>query len=271
MYTLSIAMAARLFVVCFDLGAQAERVRAWGWGQAIGPRARAGGDQRRPAGRRAARPAGALPHHRAAAGQLSSIFSCPITISRPANATGLSAPHSRQAQLHRPSPHSRSREGPCTYLLASPPTTCPRRRRWPIRSSGFTPRRFFTSSCATGCRLCPGVTTEPSTRSSTSADLPIEKLPSWIFKHRLVELCTAVKGTAFQYIAERFGAERIYYFDPDIVVLGRLDDLERMLDRNSVLLTPHLLEPETDLQAILDNEICCLRHGVYNLGFWRCG
>jgi O-antigen biosynthesis protein len=33
MYTLSIAMAARLFVVCFDLGAQAERVRAWGWGR----------------------------------------------------------------------------------------------------------------------------------------------------------------------------------------------------------------------------------------------
>jgi glycosyltransferase involved in cell wall biosynthesis len=35
MYTLSIAMAARLFVVCFDLGAQALRVRAGGWGKAI--------------------------------------------------------------------------------------------------------------------------------------------------------------------------------------------------------------------------------------------
>jgi glycosyltransferase involved in cell wall biosynthesis len=32
MYTLSIAMAAGLFVVCFDLGAQAERVRSFGWG-----------------------------------------------------------------------------------------------------------------------------------------------------------------------------------------------------------------------------------------------
>jgi glycosyltransferase involved in cell wall biosynthesis len=35
MYTLSIAMAARFFVVCFDLGAQAVRVRDWGWGKAI--------------------------------------------------------------------------------------------------------------------------------------------------------------------------------------------------------------------------------------------
>ncbi len=98
-------------------------------------------------------------------------------------------------------------------------------------------------------------------------DLPIEGLPSWIFKHRVVELCTAVKGMAFQYIAARFGAERIYYFDPDIVVFGRLDRLEEMLTRHSVLLTPHMFVPETLHQAILDNELCCLRHGVYNLGF----
>ena len=98
-------------------------------------------------------------------------------------------------------------------------------------------------------------------------ELPIENLPSWIFKHRLVELCTAVKGTAFEYIADRFGAERIYYFDPDILVLGRLDDLDRRLDRHSILLTPHQCRPETDPQAIFDNELCCLRHGVYNLGF----
>jgi len=114
---------------------------------------------------------------------------------------------------------------------------------------------------------CPPATTAAFDTVIHINQLPIENLPSWIFKHRLVELCTAVKGPAFQYIANRFGAERIYYFDPDILVLGRLDDLERALDRRSVLLTPHQCAPETDLQAILDNELCCLRHGVYNLGF----
>ena len=92
-------------------------------------------------------------------------------------------------------------------------------------------------------------------------------MPRWIFRHRLVELCTAVKGTAFQYIADQLLAERIYYLDPDILVTNRLDDLERAMDRNTILLTPHASVPETDLQAILDNEHCCLRHGVYNLGF----
>ena len=45
------------------------------------------------------------------------------------------------------------------------------------------------------------------------------------------------------------------------------DALERKLDSSSILLTPHLAEPETQPEAILDNEMCCLRHGVYNLGF----
>jgi len=35
MYTLSIVMAARMFVFCFDHGAQAERLRAWGWGRIL--------------------------------------------------------------------------------------------------------------------------------------------------------------------------------------------------------------------------------------------
>jgi hypothetical protein len=114
---------------------------------------------------------------------------------------------------------------------------------------------------------CPESVTAPFDTIVNVTELPIENLNSWIFKHRLVEFCTAVKGTAFQFIADRFGAERIYYFDPDIVVLGPLGDLERTLDGCSVLLTPHQCKPETDLQAVMDNEVCSLKHGVYNLGF----
>lgn len=114
---------------------------------------------------------------------------------------------------------------------------------------------------------CPPATIAAFDSIINIRDLPVGNLPSWIFKHRLVELCTAVKGMAFQYIAAHFGAERIYYFDPDILVLNRLDDLERALDTHSILLTPHQCEPESDHQAIRDNELCCMRHGVFNLGF----
>jgi len=114
---------------------------------------------------------------------------------------------------------------------------------------------------------CPPITRAPFDTIIKLSDLPIGNLPSWIFKHRLVELCTAVKGTAFEYIAATFGCERIYYFDPDILVLGRLDELERTLQRHSVVLTPHLCTPEHDRAAVVENEISCLKHGVYNLGF----
>jgi hypothetical protein len=114
---------------------------------------------------------------------------------------------------------------------------------------------------------CAPAVTAPFDSIINVRDLPIENIRSWIFKHRLVELCTAVKGTAFQYIAARHGASRIYYFDPDILVLNRLDGLERMLEQHSILLTPHLYVPETDIRAVIDNEHNSLMYGVYNLGF----
>ncbi len=92
---------------------------------------------------------------------------------------------------------------------------------------------------------CTASTTDAFDSIINIKQLPIENLPSWIFKHRLVELCTAVKGTAFQFIADRCGAERIYYFDPDILVLGRLDGLERKLDSNSILLGSNLAGPRS--------------------------
>ncbi len=91
--------------------------------------------------------------------------------------------------------------------------------------------------------------------------------PAWVFQHSVVELCTAVKGAALVHLFENCGADQVFYFDPDIVVFGRLDELQDQLSRVSVVLTPHLTDPEISDRGILDNEISSLRHGVYNLGF----
>ncbi len=99
------------------------------------------------------------------------------------------------------------------------------------------------------------------------AELPIDNQPSWIFKHTLVELCTAVKATAFLEIAQRFNADKIFYFDPDMVFFAGLETLVNQLDQYSILLTPHQTAPEETLDAIADNEIASLKHGVFNLGF----
>ena len=98
-------------------------------------------------------------------------------------------------------------------------------------------------------------------------ELPIPHREAWIFKHSLVELCTAVKGFAFLEIISRYKAGKILYFDPDIVIMSSLEKLIERLDHSSLLLTPHQTVPERSEGAIIDNEICSLKHGIYNLGF----
>lgn len=98
-------------------------------------------------------------------------------------------------------------------------------------------------------------------------ELSIPNKSAWIFKHMLVELCTAVKGFGFQEIIKRYNPDKVIYLDPDITVMSRLDSIDDRLDNASILLTPHQTEPDADLRAIVDNEICSLKHGIYNLGF----
>lgn len=98
-------------------------------------------------------------------------------------------------------------------------------------------------------------------------ELNIENIYQWIFKHAVVEICTAVKGPVALSLLQR-GAEKVMYIDPDIAVFNRLDEIDRLLDDHSVVLTPHLLEFEDVKSAIEDNEVCALKHGVFNLGFF---
>lgn len=102
----------------------------------------------------------------------------------------------------------------------------------------------------------------------TINDLDIPGIKSsWIFKHTLIELSTAIKPFVVKKLFSNTGCKGVIYFDPDIVLFSRLDDLINFLDKFSILLTPHQTIPEDNFEAILDNEICSLKYGVYNLGF----
>lgn len=98
---------------------------------------------------------------------------------------------------------------------------------------------------------------------------PETLFPDWeafIFKHDIVEACTAVKGRALQHILNS-GAEKVVYLDPDIAVFHTLDNIAAKLDTASVILTPHQVEPNTSAHDFADNEQISLKYGIYNLGF----
>ena len=108
---------------------------------------------------------------------------------------------------------------------------------------------------------------EPFDDIVLATELLEESHPGWLFSHNLVELSTAIKGAAALRLLTEKEADLVLYFDPDMVLFSRLDDLLKTLESSSAVLTPHLTEPEETTDAILDNEICALRHGVFNLGF----
>lgn len=97
-------------------------------------------------------------------------------------------------------------------------------------------------------------------------NLPIEGIDGWIFKHNVVELCTAVKGYVLNTILAA-GADAVIYIDPDIALFTPLDPVLEALETHSIVLTPHLVEPENTRSAVWENERSALMHGVYNLGF----
>ncbi|MEM1075846.1 MAG: hypothetical protein AAF665_14545 [Pseudomonadota bacterium] len=94
-----------------------------------------------------------------------------------------------------------------------------------------------------------------------------EECEPWLFRHDIVEACTAVKGQALLHILDQPDAEKVIYFDPDIAVFSSMDPVVELLDNWSIVLTPHQTTPETEDIAIRDNEITSLDYGTYNLGF----
>jgi hypothetical protein len=97
-------------------------------------------------------------------------------------------------------------------------------------------------------------------------DLGIPRVLPWLFRHDLIEACTAVKGAMLRHLLG-LGAETVVYLDPDIAVFHKLASLAERLENASILLTPHQTEADSEAPAILDNERASLRYGAYNLGF----
>jgi len=98
---------------------------------------------------------------------------------------------------------------------------------------------------------------------STDLDIPNSR---WFhFKYTILELCTAVKPYGLLHLLERLRFDFVIYLDPDILLLGDLNELTSRLQSASMIVTPHVTEPIYDGQRPC--ELDFLRAGVYNLGF----
>lgn len=111
------------------------------------------------------------------------------------------------------------------------------------------------------------LSSEPFDRILPIADLDIQDVRRWTFFHTIVELATAIKPFALLKLLDDPEVERVIYFDPDMMLFSRLDDMIEAAEGASIALTPHQTRPEQTRRRVMDNEISSLKHGIYNLGY----
>ena len=96
-------------------------------------------------------------------------------------------------------------------------------------------------------------------------EIGIKNLKSFCFKYDILEQNTGAKANFLKYLFEKHNLKKIAYFDPDILFTNSLENLWNLLNKKSIVLTPHITSPITDDKH--PSEIDILRSGSYNLGF----
>ena len=100
-------------------------------------------------------------------------------------------------------------------------------------------------------------------------DLKIPELDSFLFRYGRLELSTAVKPFFAEYLFKNKDAERVIFFDSDILIYSRLQEVIDLLDKKDFVLVPHILGPAPEdgkRPAMRDYSLT----GTFNLGFFAC-
>ncbi|CAA9242850.1 MAG: hypothetical protein AVDCRST_MAG42-2116 [uncultured Chthoniobacterales bacterium] len=85
----------------------------------------------------------------------------------------------------------------------------------------------------------------------------------------VTELSTAVKPWLLRHM-QQTGTPEVIYFDPDIQIFTRLDDITDLARQHSIVLAPHVTEP-IPRDGLRPTETDILGAGMYNLGFIAIG
>jgi hypothetical protein len=123
--------------------------------------------------------------------------------------------------------------------------------------------RLYCVIVDTDLSYAQALASEFETISIESLNLPLGD--EFLFQYSVLELNTAVKPWAFEYLLDR-GHDSVVYVDPDIYFYRNMADVESsLLSGTNILLTPHLLAPIADTKT--PSELDIRRSGAYNLGF----
>ena len=87
---------------------------------------------------------------------------------------------------------------------------------------------------------------EPFTLVEVEELTNVPELGPFLMKYTILEASTAVKPFFLELLFDRYELANLVYFDPDILILGSLDQLAARVEKSSIVLTPHLTTPIDD-------------------------
>lgn len=96
--------------------------------------------------------------------------------------------------------------------------------------------------------------------------LNIDNINDMCFRYDILELATATKPFLLKHLLDSRNISKIIYFDPDILITNKLDNLFKELIEYDFIITPHLDKDYPDDSA-LPNDSTIMMHGSFNLGF----
>jgi len=86
-------------------------------------------------------------------------------------------------------------------------------------------------------------------------EIGINDLESFCFKYTILEQNTGVKAHFLKYIFKKFNFKKILYFDPDILFINNIQNLWNLLDKKSIVFTPHIIAPIHDEKKPSEHDI----------------
>jgi len=95
-------------------------------------------------------------------------------------------------------------------------------------------------------------------------DTSIGKMLFW---YKAMEASVSMKPYVLSHLFNKFGYKKLIFLDSDIMITSRLDEIWELLNKNSIILTPHCTIPISTEWYDNPNEMVRLMRGVINTGF----
>lgn len=101
----------------------------------------------------------------------------------------------------------------------------------------------------------------------TIEELKDTSIGRMLFWYKAFDATISMKPYLLSHLFNKYGYKKLIFFDSDIMLISRLDEIWELLNKYSIILTPHDTAPISPERYDIPNETSIIMGGVFNAGF----